>query len=110
MTLQRSFSLLPAQLEKEQYDGPVPDKIEIDHPATARLKAKGIAAMGQRSNLHLIAADLSEQTLVNVLNHNEVWVQNAQTVIIAEGLVMYLPSEQVRPLTALYWPFAGPDH
>ena len=71
---------------------------EIDHPATARLKAKGIAAMGQRSNLHLIAADLSEQTLANVLNHNEVWVQNAQTVIIAEGLVMYLPSEAVQGL------------
>ena len=71
---------------------------EIDHPATARLKAKGIEAMGQRGNLCLIAEDLGEQKLVDVLNTNESWDQSAQTVIIAEGLVMYLPPEAVRDL------------
>src|SRR5210317_2104986 len=30
---------------------------EIDHPATALLKAKGIDEMGQRENLYLIAED-----------------------------------------------------
>ena len=71
---------------------------EIDHPATAALKAKGIAAMGQRPNLHLIAADLSKRTLVEVLGNHEHWQLQARTVIVAEGLVMYLPSDAVQGL------------
>jgi methyltransferase (TIGR00027 family) len=71
---------------------------EIDHPATARLKAKGIDAMGQRDNLCLIAEDLGERKLVDVLKSNESWDRDARTVIVAEGLVMYLPSEAVRDL------------
>jgi methyltransferase (TIGR00027 family) len=71
---------------------------EIDHPATARLKAKGIDAMGQRDNLCLIAEDLSKQKLSDVLKNNGSWDQSARTVIIAEGLVMYLPHEAVQDL------------
>ncbi len=71
---------------------------EIDHPATARLKAKGIEEMGQRENLCLIAEDLGKRKLVDVLMANESWVQGARTVIVAEGLVMYLTSEAVRAL------------
>jgi O-methyltransferase involved in polyketide biosynthesis len=41
---------------------------EIDHPATARFKARGIKAMGQRDNLHLIPEDLGKHKLVDVLN------------------------------------------
>ena len=71
---------------------------EIDHPATARLKAKGIDAMGQRDNLCLIAEDLGKRKLADVLKTNESWDQSAQTVIVAEGLVMYLLPEAVRDL------------
>ena len=71
---------------------------EIDHPATARFKAKGIEMMGQRDNLFLIAEDLGKQKLSDVLKTNESWDQSARTVIIAEGLVMYLPPEAVRDL------------
>jgi methyltransferase (TIGR00027 family) len=71
---------------------------EIDHPATARLKAKGIDAMGHRENLHLIAEDLGERKPEEVLKTNESWDQSARTVIIAEGLLMYLPPEGVRDL------------
>jgi len=71
---------------------------EVDHPATARLKAKGINVMGQRDNLYLIAEDLGKRKLVDVLNSNESWNQNSQTVIVAEGLLMYLPPEAVRDL------------
>jgi methyltransferase (TIGR00027 family) len=71
---------------------------EIDHPATARFKARGIEAMGQRDNLCLIAEDLGERKLEDVLKTNELWDQRARTVIIAEGLVMYLPPEAVRGL------------
>ena len=71
---------------------------EIDHPATARLKAKGIGAMGPRANLHLIAEDLGKRQLVDVLHANEVWCMTAPTVIVAEGLLMYLPPAAVGAL------------
>ena len=71
---------------------------EIDHPATSRLRTRGIKAMGQRDNLYLIPEDLGKRKLVDVLKANESWDQEAQTVIVAEGLVMYLPSEAVRDL------------
>lgn len=71
---------------------------EIDHPATARFKARGIEAMGQRDNLLLIAEDLGERKLENVLKVSELWDRSASTVIVAEGLVMYLPPEAVRDL------------
>jgi len=69
---------------------------EIDHPATARLKARGIEQMGQRSNLHLLGEDLRKHRLADVLRAYNAWNQTAQTVIVAEGLLMYLPPEAVR--------------
>ena len=74
------------------------DFFEIDHPATACLKAKGIEEMGPRPNLHLIAEDLGKRKLVNVLTEDENWDQSASTSIVAEGLLQYLPSEAVRDL------------
>ena len=71
---------------------------EIDHPATARLKAKGIKAIGQWKNLCLIAEDLGKRKLVDVLKKTKSWDQRAQTVIIAEGLLMYLSPEAVSDL------------
>jgi len=49
-------------------------------------------------NLCLIAEDLGERKLVDVLKTNESWNQSARTVIVAEGLVQYLPPEAVRDL------------
>ncbi len=72
--------------------------LEIDHPATARLKAKGIEQMGQRDNLHLLAEDLGERSLTDVLGANKSWDPTARTVIIAEGLLMYLPPAAPREL------------
>ena len=71
---------------------------EIDHPATAALKAKGVDAMGARDNLFLIAKDLGKHDLVDVLTENPSWDRNAQSVIIAEGLVMYLAPKSVKSL------------
>jgi methyltransferase (TIGR00027 family) len=71
---------------------------EIDHPATARLKDRGIDAMGRRKNLCLIAEDLGKRNLVDVLKTNKSWDQSARTVIVAEGLVMYLLPDAVRDL------------
>lgn len=71
---------------------------ETDHPATASLKARGVEKMGPRKNLILIAEDLGQRKLVDVLNAHDLWNVNAQTVIMAEGLVMYLTPEAVRDL------------
>ena len=71
---------------------------EIDHPATARLKAKGIATMGCPDNLSLLAEDLGDKQLVDVLTEHRLWDANARTVILAEGLVMYLLPEAVLKL------------
>lgn len=71
---------------------------EIDHPVTSCLKAKGIQAMGPRDNLHLIAEDLGKRGLVDVLKADRSWAPKAQTVIVAEGLLMYLPPEAVQDL------------
>ncbi len=54
--------------------------------------------MGRRKNLYLIAEDLGKQKLSDVLKTDDSWDLSAQTVIIAEGLVMYLSPEAVRDL------------
>jgi len=82
---------------------------EIDHPATARLKAKGIDAMGQWTNLHLIPEDLGEHGLVDVLRANKAWDPTASTVIVAEGLLMYLPPDAVRALFCQCAAITGAD-
>ena len=81
---------------------------EIDHPATARLKAKGIEAMGPQDNLHLINEDLGKRRLVDVLEADDSWDSKMQTVIVAEGLLMYLPPEAVRDLFNQCTAIAGP--
>lgn len=81
---------------------------EIDHPATAHLKAKGITAMGGRDNLYLIQEDLAQTQLVSLLAATESWDPTAPTVIIAEGLLMYLPREAVLSLFAQCAAVTGP--
>lgn len=71
---------------------------EIDHPATGRRKAHGIARLGSRDNLHLIRADLGEQNLESVLAATESWDSTAQSVVVAEGLTQYLAPAAVRDL------------
>jgi methyltransferase (TIGR00027 family) len=71
---------------------------EIEHPATAHLKAKGIETMGKRDNLFMLSEDLGEQKLVDVMKADDLWNLNSRTVIIAEGLVMYLTPDAVRDM------------
>ncbi len=81
---------------------------EIDHPATARLKAKGIQAMEPRDNLHLIAEDLSQRQLKDVLKQHSAWETSASTLIVAEGLLMYLAPEAVGALFEQCAKVSGP--
>ncbi|MFC1780779.1 class I SAM-dependent methyltransferase, partial [Planctomycetota bacterium] len=81
---------------------------EIDHPATATLKAKGIEVMGPRDNLYLISEDLGKRKLVDVLEVNDSWDSKMQTVIVAEGLLMYLSPKAVRDLFKQCAVISGP--
>ena len=74
------------------------DFFEIDHPATAVIKAKGIEVMGPRSNLHLIAEDLGQRKLVDVLAADDNWDLGTPTAIVAEGLLQYLEPQAVKNL------------
>lgn len=81
---------------------------EIDHPATSRLKRKGIAAMGRPDNLHLMAEDLAHTPLAEAMEADPLWASNAQTVILAEGLLMYLPEKAVKDLFSQCHDITGP--
>lgn len=71
---------------------------ELDHPTTGLPKEKGIEVMGKLHNHHLIAEDLSQHQLGTVLEAHAAWDLTAPTVIVAEGLLMYLPPEAVQTL------------
>ncbi len=72
--------------------------LEIDHPSTARVKARGIERLGKPSNLQLLAADLGERPLTEVLESSECWDTRAPSVILAEALLMYLRPSAARRL------------
>jgi methyltransferase (TIGR00027 family) len=74
------------------------DFFEVDHPATAALKAKGIGHMGARPNLHLIGEDLGQHKLVDVIERQKSWKPDAPTVIVAEALLQYLQVDAVEDL------------
>jgi methyltransferase (TIGR00027 family) len=82
--------------------------VEIDHPASARVKAKAISEMGTRDNLRLIPVDLGERRLTDVLAEVQDWDSGFGTVVIAEGLTQYLMPAAVRDLFAQCHAVSGP--
>jgi methyltransferase (TIGR00027 family) len=68
---------------------------EVDHPATGELKRQALQTL-DRPNFHLVPIDLTTTTLKPELL-SEVYEYNsdAPTVIIVEGVLMYLTEEQV---------------
>jgi methyltransferase (TIGR00027 family) len=71
---------------------------ELDHPATAAAKKRGIEALGQPSNLTLIPADLGATDIKTVLKACARWDVHLRTVCVAEGLLYYLPRNLVLDL------------
>jgi methyltransferase (TIGR00027 family) len=70
--------------------------VEVDHPATATRKREALAAMKvARDNLHLLAEDLGERKLADVLDELEAWDARAPSVIVAEAVLMYLDEAAV---------------
>lgn len=64
--------------------------------------------MGPKDNLHLISEDLDKRKLVDVLEADDSWDSETQTVIVAEGLLMYLSPEAVRDLFNQCAEISGP--
>lgn len=82
--------------------------VEIDAPATSRPKRAGLQGAGALSgNLHLCAADLSERPLAEVLRATP-WRSDARSVVVAEGLLMYLDADSVARFFAAVRASTGP--
>ncbi len=71
---------------------------EVDHPATSAAKAKGVAQEGQPENMTLLPTDLNETPLSQLMKEAERWDSSAQSVVVAEGLLIYLTKEVVLQL------------
>ena len=70
--------------------------LELDHPPTHQSKAKAVQAIGaSRTNLHLQGVDLSERSLRELLEEAECWAGDARSVVVAEGVLMYLSEQDV---------------
>lgn len=70
--------------------------LEVDHPATQRVKREGLAHAGvDQDNLHLVPLDLSRKTLRETLVEHPAFRPGQPTVFVAEGLLMYLKESEV---------------
>jgi methyltransferase (TIGR00027 family) len=73
---------------------------EVDHPDTAKAKQRAVRALEQPENMVMLAADLAQQPLSRVLAENADWNPAAKAIVVAEGLLYYLPRAAVRELFA----------
>jgi methyltransferase (TIGR00027 family) len=77
----------------EQYPGV--EFIELDHPATQRVKVQAVGA-DQPENLQFIPVDFTKQRLEDVLDVDD----DSGTLFVVEGVLMYLSEADVG---ALFW-------
>ena len=75
---------------------PETEFFEVDHPATQLVKKRIVEDNHpQQANLHFIALDLERAGLEESLLTHKVYRPDADTLFIAEGLLMYLTPEEV---------------
>ena len=73
--------------------------IEIDHPDTQALKVQSLSQRGkQPANLKFVSNDFMEKDLSAVLQNSGNIDNKAPTLIIAEGLLMYLGEQVIKNL------------
>lgn len=74
--------------------------IEIDAPATAEPKRAGVEGAGlSRDNHRVVSVDLSQRSLAEVLGETP-WRSDVRSVVVAEGLLMYLVRSDVEGFLA----------
>ena len=73
--------------------------IEIDHPATQRVKKEVLEDFGlPHGGVQLVPVDLSQERLVDTLSGLEAYDPGLPTLFIMEGVTMYLDESRVREL------------
>jgi methyltransferase (TIGR00027 family) len=90
------FDTLSVRMAREFSDLQI---IEIDHPATQAWKRTALEDLtGGYGNIHLLPLDLTQQDMQQLLLNNEEYQSGTNTVVVAEGLTMYLSSKEVREI------------
>ena len=102
VSLGAGFDTLEWRLHREH---PETTFIEIDHPATSKVKHEALKGGGE--NLHLLAVDLAEHDLRKVLSECDAFDPERRTLFICEGVLMYLPPEAVTGLFAALKKLSG---
>ena len=77
--------------------------LEIDHPATQKPKQ---SAFPKKQNLSLVPADLTKQSIADVLRFSQL-KEEAHSVFVIEGLIMYLTETTVQNLFQQVSPYCG---
>ncbi len=72
--------------------------VEIDHPDTGAAKQRAVAQLGQPPNMTLLASNLAELSLSQVLAECPAWHPDEISVAVAEGLLYYLSEGSVEQL------------
>lgn len=70
---------------------------EVDHPNTQELKRQALESIAT-PNFHLIPADLSIMTISAALQQNKIFAATKKTLIVIEGVLMYLHEDKVEQL------------
>ena len=83
--------------------------LELDHPPTHREKSQAVETMGAaQPNLHLLGVDLGERALKEVLAGAAAWDMAGRSVVVAEGVLMYLGMDEVEAFLAAIRSSTGP--
>lgn len=98
------FDTLSLRMADEFVDMTV---IEIDHPATQKLK-KSALKDNDFGNLHFLPLDLTKHIMQELLLRHDQYNQDKTSVYVAEGLLMYLLEKEVREILHFIKHFSGP--
>jgi methyltransferase (TIGR00027 family) len=83
--------------------------LEVDVPVTMDPKVRALQALGEiRPNHVTLAEDLETTRLEDVLARVREWDTGARSVVLAEGLLMYLPESAVVALLSTLRQVTGP--
>lgn len=70
--------------------------IEVDHPATQKMKRQALDSVGGQRNLTLLPIRFDQERLDDRLLINSAFNENKKTLYILEGVLMYLSPESVK--------------
>ncbi len=71
--------------------------IELDHPATQRLKKQSLRSRDRGKDVRFVGVDLSTESL-DVLTASGLTVEDEPTLFVAEGLFMYMDETRVKAI------------